>query len=401
MQYPATRESALARLEQFSSQVRQYAQRRNFVAPGHQAVSRLSPAIRCRLITEYEVAHYILKAHRLPATEKFIQEVYWRTYWKGWLEQRPQIWDLYRSELATLRADVHALRACEKIESGKSGVEPIDAFARELIETGYLHNHARMWFASYWIHVARLPWQLGADFFYRHLLDADPASNTLSWRWVAGLQTPGKPYMISRTNLERFCAKDIPLQNLDSIDQASPLDPDAEDPTLRQPVDLPAIPSSVHEEFAGKTGIWLHGDDLSPETSPLASLRPVSICAVCSLKLFSEYQLSEVRENYMQRVMCDAIRRSGEHFQLQPECRAGEHLPQSICEWATDHDLKHVAAMRPTAGPLASCLPDIEAKLKEAGIRFHLFRRPEDQKFWPRARKGFFPFWESVRRDLE
>jgi deoxyribodipyrimidine photo-lyase len=65
---------------------------------------------------------------------------------------------------------------------------------QELVETGYLHNHARMWFASIWIFTLRLPWELGADFFLRHLLDGDAASNTLSWRWVAGLHTKGKHY---------------------------------------------------------------------------------------------------------------------------------------------------------------------------------------------------------------
>ena len=80
----------------------------------------------------------------------------------------------------------------------------MDRFARELIATGYLHNHARMWWASFWVHVERLPWELGADFFFRHLLDADPASNTLSWRWVAGLQTRGKSYLVRRSNLRRF-----------------------------------------------------------------------------------------------------------------------------------------------------------------------------------------------------
>ena len=85
-----------------------------------------------------------------------------------------------------------------KFAKGMGPVAVMNGFARELVETGYLHNHSRMWFAGYWVHVARLPWQLGAKFFQDHLLDFDPASNTLSWRWVAGLQTPGKTYLPRR-----------------------------------------------------------------------------------------------------------------------------------------------------------------------------------------------------------
>ena len=80
----------------------------------------------------------------------------------------------------------------------------MDRIARELIQTGYLHNHARMWWASFWIHAEGLPWELGADVFFRHLLDADPASNTLSWRWVAGLQTAGKTYLVRLSNLQKY-----------------------------------------------------------------------------------------------------------------------------------------------------------------------------------------------------
>jgi deoxyribodipyrimidine photo-lyase len=401
MNYPATRKCALEQLEAFLPAAPAYGGRRNFVSPGHDGVSRLSPAIRCRLITEYEVARRVLKEHGLRRTEKFIQEVYWHSYWKGWLEQRPHLWDQYRRELSLLRRDHDLKKACARLEEGNSGIEPIDTFARELVETGYMHNHARMWFASYWIHVAQLPWQLGADFFYRHLLDADPASNTLSWRWVAGLQTPGKSYMVTRSNIERFCSEELPRRNLNQLDNIKPGPIEADDASRRQAADLPEAHTLVNGHISGRVGVWLHGDDLSPETSPLSTLKPASICSVCSLDLFSEYTLGEIRENHMQRVMCDAIQRSGEHFGISPECRAKNSLAQTITEWAKEHQLKHVAAMRPTVGPLADCLPEIRSALEKSGIQLHLYRRPEDQKIWPLARKGFFPFWNSIRRQLD
>ena len=61
-----------------------------------------------------------------------------------------------------------------------------------------------MWFASTWIFNLGLPWQLGVKFFFKHLFDGDAASNLLSWRWVAGLQTKGKQYLVSSSNLRKF-----------------------------------------------------------------------------------------------------------------------------------------------------------------------------------------------------
>ena len=87
---------------------------------------------------------------------------------------------------------------------GATAIEPFNDWVRELKETGYLHNHARMWFASIWIHTLELPWYLGADFFLKHLLDGDEAVNTLSWRWVAGLHTKGKTYLARASNIEKY-----------------------------------------------------------------------------------------------------------------------------------------------------------------------------------------------------
>ena len=90
-------------------------------------------------------------------------------------------------------------RAFEGAVTGSTGIDGFDDWARELTHTGWLHNHARMWFAFIWIFTLELPWALGADFFLRHLVDGDPASNTLSWRWVAGLYTRAKSTPPART----------------------------------------------------------------------------------------------------------------------------------------------------------------------------------------------------------
>jgi deoxyribodipyrimidine photolyase len=207
----ATRAAGLARLEEFSARMgRDYAQGRNFDRGlgAHRDVSMLSAYIRRRLITEQEVIATAIKAQGAAASAKFIDEVIWRSYFKGWLEQRPEIWDSYasglRQDLAELDADAGLRHAVQAAETAQTGLAYFDSWAAELVETGYLHNHARMWFASIWIFTLKLPWRLGADFFLRNLLDGDPASNTLSWRWVAGLHTRGKPYVAQADNIARF-----------------------------------------------------------------------------------------------------------------------------------------------------------------------------------------------------
>ena len=194
LDYIPTRAAALARLEEFLPHAGSYAADRNFVRPGHPNISRLSPWVQKRLLLEEEVVAAARERWSFESVEKFVQEVYWRTYWKGWLEQRPEAWSRWVEAVPRLRDALSAEQRSTLAAAlaGRTGIAGFDDWAKELVATGYLHNHARMWFASIWVFTLRLPWELGATFFYEHLLDGDVASNTLSWRWVAGLQTPGK-----------------------------------------------------------------------------------------------------------------------------------------------------------------------------------------------------------------
>jgi deoxyribodipyrimidine photo-lyase len=208
-----TRAHGLSLLERFAPAMGQrYAKSRNFDhGPGrHSAVSMLSPYVRRRLVLEEELVAEAVRAHGFDGAEKFIEEVFWRGYFKGWLERRPQVWASYRQglekDLAGLEQNRRLRKAVAAAEAGETGIECFDAWAQELVTTGYVHNHARMWFASIWIFTLNLPWRIGADFFYRHLLDGDPASNTLGWRWVAGLHTRGKPYEAKAWNIAAFTA---------------------------------------------------------------------------------------------------------------------------------------------------------------------------------------------------
>ena len=203
------RNEALHHLEQFAeNNLGRYGVERNFdYGPSNRDnTSNLSKYITHRVINECEVIQSAYRKFSFKKIEKFIQEVLWRTYWKGWLEMRPQVWQDYIQDLSELTIETKTLNYQNAI-NGKTSISCFNDWVIELKEHGYLHNHARMWFASIWIFTLNLPWQLGSDFFLKHLLDGDPASNTLSWRWVAGLHTKGKHYLATEWNINKFSTK--------------------------------------------------------------------------------------------------------------------------------------------------------------------------------------------------
>ena len=207
MNFETSRAKAIEKLDRFVERnLSDYSKLRNFDF-GHDKrdnVSCLSPYITHGVLNEVEVIKKSLAKSSFSKNEKFIQEVLWRTYWKGWLELRPSVWSDYIISLNNIREkyreDPNYLKAIE----GKTNIECFDEWVKELKKHNYLHNHTRMWFASIWIFTLDLPWQLGAELFLKHLYDGDTASNTLGWRWVAGIQTQGKHYLASEWNIKKF-----------------------------------------------------------------------------------------------------------------------------------------------------------------------------------------------------
>ncbi|MDC0436699.1 DNA photolyase [Candidatus Pelagibacter sp.] len=207
MIFEASRAKAVDKLNNFTEQnLTDYSKLRNFdFGPDSRSnVSCLSPYITHGVINELEVIDKSLKKFSFSKNEKFIQEVLWRVYWKGWLELRPDVWTDYLRELEKIRNKSKGDHSYKEAIEGKTGIECFNQWVIELKENNYLHNHTRMWFASIWIFTLKLPWQLGAEFFMQHLYDGDPASNTLGWRWVAGVQTQGKHYLASEWNINKF-----------------------------------------------------------------------------------------------------------------------------------------------------------------------------------------------------
>ena len=207
MNFEASRAKALDKLNYFvENNLSEYSKLRNFdFGPENRSnISCLSPYITHGIINEEEVIKKSLSKFSFSKNEKFIQEVLWRTYWKGWLELRPNVWSDYLIELNKIRENYKNNPNYNDALEGKTNIECFNAWVNELKENNYLHNHTRMWFASIWIFTLELPWQLGAEFFMKHLYDGDAASNTLGWRWVAGVQTQGKHYLASEWNIKKF-----------------------------------------------------------------------------------------------------------------------------------------------------------------------------------------------------
>ena len=207
MNFNPSRASAIENLNTFiENGLTDYSKLRNFdFGPNNRSnISCLSPYISHGVLNEIEVLQKSLKKNSFIKNEKFVQEVLWRIYWKGWLELRPNVWSDYIIDLNKLKKEYVDNKNYLDAVEGKTKIECFNNWVKELKNYNYLHNHSRMWFASVWIFTLGLPWQLGSEFFMKHLFDGDSASNTLGWRWVAGVQTKGKNYIASEWNIKKF-----------------------------------------------------------------------------------------------------------------------------------------------------------------------------------------------------
>ncbi len=367
---------------------RRYATERNREAgPGlRDNVSMLSPYLRHRAITEHEVLAAVLRQHPFQAAEKFVQEVFWRTYWKGWLQMRPQVWQAFLRERDNERERLERSRerreAIACAEDGRTGIDGFDAWARELVQTGYLHNHARMWFASIWIFTLRLPWSLGADFFLRHLLDADPASNTLGWRWVAGIQTPGKTYLAQSDNIEKYTGgRHRP--NALATEAHAVRDETTPQPTpLAPPVQLPSGRPAL---------LLLHGDDLAGHEVMPSSVKLRGVLLAASGHRDHPWPFGHRAEHFVTALATDTADR------LTRAGRADVHVIEAL---QADIVHRHCTAAGVTTlvtteapvGPLADGLVRLARELRDDGIEILPLRRPWDDLAWPHATHGFFRF---------
>ncbi len=195
--FPPTREAALARIA--AVQPAEYSRSRNALTG---AVTQLSPYITHGFVSLPEVLDGVRLKHQVKPQDKFVFELGWREYDRHVWQHRGD--GIFKSlHEGVLPDEAYALEIPADILNDSTGVAAIDMAVKTLYSTGYLHNHARMWLASYMVHLRKVHWRVGADWMYGHLLDGDLASNHLSWQWVAGTGSH-KPYLFNAENVARF-----------------------------------------------------------------------------------------------------------------------------------------------------------------------------------------------------
>ncbi len=358
-----TRAAGLEKLKAFLPKAVNYSTTRNYVPGG---VSQLSPYIRTRLLTEQEITEATLHAHPSENVGKFLQEIAWRTYWKGWLEMRPDVWLHYTQSIKK----IEPTKAYQNAITGATGIDCFDAWAKELIDENYLHNHVRMWFASIWIFTLELPWELGAEFFRKHLLDYDAASNTLSWRWVAGLHTKGKHYLARASNIEKFTdGRFNPKGQLNET--ASP---------LKATETFETVPLDLSDPLQPKGRI---GHLVFPEDTALPPADFENIVATATY--FPECLCTcPAVTNFLNETLDDVDHRA-KATRLQ-----GDLVP-ALDEWVEAQNLDTVIISKPPVGPLSDFLRSINF-LEHVSPFVHQW----DRNLWPHATAGFFKFRKKL-----
>lgn len=377
--FPLSRSAAQARLAAFLPHAgAAYTQHRNEERGQgqHRAVSRLSAALRRRLISEAEAAEAVVRMHGPGPAAKFIAELLWRTYWKGWLEQHPSVWYDWRTQCARLTEQGLPDGYAAAVE-GRTGIDAFDAWARELRETGYLHNWARMQFASIWIFTLRLPWQLGAAFTFRHFVDADPASNTLSWRWVAGLHTRGKAYLADAERIRaqtggRFDPKGLAVVADVPRETSMPEPGRIRTPKLPDP-HAPSL-------------LLLTPEDLSLETEARLAALNVRRVVACRQHCSGAADIAAV---------ADGLQRASTHWQAR--ARWVDDMEAAVAVAQEDA----VAQIVTGYAPIGLVAESLSAHREGAGVPITEHRRAWDELAWPYCRKGYFALAQHIPELLE
>ena len=353
-----------------------YSKLRNFdYGPNKRSnVSCLSPYVTHGVIGEVELIKKSLNKYSFVKNEKFIQEIMWRIFWKGWMELRPDVWTDYLSELKKIREKYKNDQSYQKAVNGSTEIECFNEWVRELKENNYLHNHARMWFASIWIFTLNLPWQLGAEFFMKHLFDGDAASNTLGWRWVAGIQTQGKNYLASEWNIKKFT--DNRFKNIKLKESASPKKTEKIYPILKR--------NFINSEIEDGKNLLVFENSLSLELSEFTKHKFNKIQLITNKNQNREIKLSEKTMNFKLQLFEDQKKR------LKDKSIECELLDISEIEDIADSYLLY-----PTVG---ETLDSLKSK-KFSEVTF-LYRKL-DQFSWQYCNKGFFNFKNYIPKIIQ
>ncbi len=367
MNFETSRAKALDKLDNFiENNLSEYSKLRNFdFGPKDRSnTSCLSPYITHGIIKEKEIIQKSLNKFSFSKNEKFIQEVLWRTYWKGWLELRPNVWSDYLIELNNVREDFNKDQNYLNAIEGKTNIECFDQWVNELKENNYLHNHTRMWFASIWIFTLELPWQLGAEFFMQHLYDGDAASNTLGWRWVAGVQTQGKHYLASEWNIKKFTNNRF--QNMKLNENAPPKVSGKSYSIIKQDFSNP--------EIVADQNLLVFENNLSFETTDFQNHKFKKIFIISNKNENRSIKLSQKVIKFKSLLMEDQRQRLEDR---SIECE--------IIDIAEIQNIENCYGLYPTIGENLNYL-------NSNNFKINFLFRDLDQSSWQYCNKGFFNF---------
>ena len=367
MNFEASRAKALDKLNYFvENNLSEYSKLRNFdYGPDDRSnISCLSPYITHGIINEKEVIKKSLDKFSFAKNEKFIQEVLWRTYWKGWLELRPSVWTDFLIELKKIKEDFQNNQTYKNAIEGKTNVECFNYWVNELKENNYLHNHTRMWFASIWIFTLNLPWQLGAEFFMQHLYDGDAASNTLGWRWVAGVQTQGKHYLASEWNIKKFTNNRF--SNIKLNENAPPKISEKKYSILKQDFTNP--------ENIDQNNLIIFENNLCFETSDFQNNK---------FKKF--YIISNKNENRSIKLSEKVLKFKSSLIQDQEQRFKNQSIDCEVIDISEIKKIEKAVGLYPTVGENLDYLNSNTFKI-------NFLYRELDQNSWQYCNKGFFNF---------
>ncbi len=367
MNFEASRAKALDKLDYFvENNLSEYSKLRNFdYGPDNRSnISCLSPYITHGIISEKEVIKKSLNKFSFSKNEKFIQEVLWRTYWKGWLELRPSVWTDFLIELKKIKEDFQNNQTYQNAIEGKTNVECFNYWVNELKENNYLHNHTRMWFASIWIFTLNLPWQLGAEFFMQHLYDGDAASNTLGWRWVAGVQTQGKHYLASEWNIKKFTNNRF--SNIKLNENAPPKISEKKYSILKQDFTNP--------ENIDQNNLLIFENNLCFETSDFQNNK---------FKKF--YIISNKNENRCIKLSEKVLKFKSSLIQDQEQRFKNQSIDCEVIDISEIKKIEKAVGLYPTVGENLDYLNSNTFKI-------NFLYRELDQNSWQYCNKGFFNF---------
>ena len=373
MKFETSRGGALKQLDAFiNSELANYSFKRNFdLGPKDKSnVSCLSPYISHRLITEYEVAKTVLAKFPYQKVEKYIQEIFWRVYWKGWLELRPQVWTDFLEDLKGLKEDDNYKKAI----NGETQIECFNDWVKELKENNYLHNHTRMWFASIWIFTLNLPWQKGAEFFMKYLYDGDAASNTLSWRWVAGLQTKGKHYVAQGWNIAKFTNNKY--KNVSLNEDAIPL-------IDKREYKLSSLEINK-EDLESKTLVFFESE-LNIETLNLKNYQNIYCVFLSNEK--RKIKFDEKVINFKKKIIKDQVNRF-----------SNTKIIDEIGFEKLTNETKDLDIIYPSVGENLSFLKSVK---KKKNLNYNFIVRDGDEFCWQFSNKGYFNFKSNIPKIIQ